>query len=59
MRHSVGEMPRTVDVIAEVLKREGIDRIFGIPGGGSTTDLIDPMRDCRTSLGARQVSLTL
>ena len=32
---------RTVDVIAEVLKNEGIDRIFGIPGAGATTDLID------------------
>lgn len=34
-------MLKTVDVIAEILKREGIDRIFGIPGSGSTTDLID------------------
>lgn len=34
-------MLKTVDVIAEVLKREGIDRIFGIPGSGSTTDLIN------------------
>jgi acetolactate synthase I/II/III large subunit len=33
-------MPKAVDVIVEVLKREGIDRIFGIPGGGSTTDLV-------------------
>jgi len=34
-------LSRAVDVIAEVFKREGIDRIFGIPGAGSTTDLID------------------
>jgi len=34
-------MVKTVDVIAKVLKREGIDRIFGIPGGGSTTELIN------------------
>jgi len=34
-------LSRAVDVIAEVFKREGIDRIFGIPGGGSTADLID------------------
>ncbi|MBW1695490.1 MAG: thiamine pyrophosphate-binding protein [Deltaproteobacteria bacterium] len=33
-------MPKAVDVIAEVLKQEGIDRIFGIPGSGATTDLI-------------------
>ena len=33
-------MINTADVIAEVLKSEGIDRIFGIPGGGSTTDLM-------------------
>ena len=32
---------RAVDVIANVLKEEGIDRIFGIPGAGATTDLID------------------
>jgi acetolactate synthase-1/2/3 large subunit len=32
---------RTVDVIANVLKEEGIDRIFGIPGAGASTDLID------------------
>ena len=32
---------RAVDVIANVLKGEGIDRIFGIPGAGATTDLID------------------
>jgi acetolactate synthase-1/2/3 large subunit len=31
-------------VIAEVLKHEGIDRIFGIPGGGSTSDLIDAVQ---------------
>ena len=37
-------MLRTVDVIAEVLREEGIDRIFGIPGGGATTDLIDAAR---------------
>ena len=34
-------MPKAVDVIVEVLKREGIDRIFGIPGGGSTSDLVN------------------
>lgn len=34
-------MSKTVDVIVKVLKREGIDRIFGIPGGGATTDLIN------------------
>jgi acetolactate synthase I/II/III large subunit len=34
-------MPKAVDVIVEVLKKEGIDRIFGIPGGGSTTDLVN------------------
>jgi acetolactate synthase I/II/III large subunit len=34
-------MSTTVDVVVEVLKREGIDRIFGIPGGGSTTELLD------------------
>jgi acetolactate synthase-1/2/3 large subunit len=31
---------KTVDVIAAIFKREGIDRIFGIPGGGSTMHLI-------------------
>jgi acetolactate synthase I/II/III large subunit len=31
----------TVDVIASILKENGIDRIFGIPGSGATTDLID------------------
>lgn len=34
-------MPITAEVIVEVLRREGIDRIFGIPGGGSTIDLIN------------------
>jgi acetolactate synthase-1/2/3 large subunit len=33
-------MAKTVDVISEVLKNQGIDRIFGIPGGGATTDLV-------------------
>jgi len=37
-------MSTTVDVIVEVLKREGIDRIFGIPGGGSTTELLHAAR---------------
>jgi len=32
---------RAVDVIANVLKEAGIDRIFGIPGAGASTDLID------------------
>lgn len=31
---------KTVDVISTVLKNEGIDRIFGIPGGGATIDLV-------------------
>ncbi len=35
---------KTVDVIAEIFKREGIDRIFGIPGGGSTMHLIHAVK---------------
>jgi acetolactate synthase-1/2/3 large subunit len=35
---------RTVDVIATIFKREGIDRIFGIPGGGSTMHLIHAVK---------------
>ena len=35
---------KTVDVIAAIFKREGIDRIFGIPGGGSTMHLIHAVK---------------
>jgi acetolactate synthase-1/2/3 large subunit len=35
---------KTVDVIAAIFKREGIDRIFGIPGGGSTMHLIQAVK---------------
>ena len=33
-------MPNTAEVITKILKEEGIDRIFGIPGSKSSTDII-------------------
>jgi len=34
-------MATVVELIATMLKREGIQHIFGIPGGGGTIDLLD------------------
>jgi acetolactate synthase I/II/III large subunit len=34
-------MPTVVELISTLLKREGVQYIFGIPGGGGTIDLLD------------------
>jgi acetolactate synthase-1/2/3 large subunit len=34
-------MPSVVELISTMLKREGVQYIFGIPGGGGTIDLLD------------------
>jgi len=34
-------MPNVVELIATMLKREGVQHIFGIPGGGGSIDLLD------------------
>ena len=34
-------MPNVVELIAGMLKREGVQHIFGIPGGGGSIDLLD------------------
>lgn len=34
-------MANVVELIATMLKREGVRYIFGIPGGGGTIDLLD------------------
>ena len=34
-------MAKMADEIAQVLRAHGVSRIFGIPGGGSSLDLID------------------
>jgi len=34
-------MPNTADVILAVLKARGVDRIFGVPGAGPTTQLME------------------
>ena len=34
-------MANVVELIATMLKREGVQYIFGIPGGGATIDLLD------------------
>ena len=33
-------MPNTAEVIVKILKEEGVDRIFGIPGSKASTDII-------------------
>lgn len=34
-------MPTVVELISTLLKREGVQYLFGIPGGGGTIDLLD------------------
>src|SRR5574337_548306 len=34
-------MPSVVELISTMLKREGVQYIFGIPGGGGTIDFLD------------------
>ncbi len=34
-------MPSVVELISSMLKREGVQYVFGIPGGGATIDLLD------------------
>jgi acetolactate synthase-1/2/3 large subunit len=37
-------MANEADRIIEVLRRSGVQRLFGVPGGGSTADLIEAAR---------------
>ena len=34
-------LPTVVELISRMLKREGVQYLFGVPGGGGTIDLLD------------------